>query len=152
MRIWLEIRARICKRLGGHKSIPSNQFRQAGNRFLGSLKALQLRTQRWYWLLVVFSHALISQDELIPRRNRFLLYENLLVMHLKSDRWHMDYMKSLFQFLKLRFYGHWATLFRTRFLTGSYLVPTRILALMTASKTRPLNSVAPDVPYTVKKG
>jgi hypothetical protein len=33
---------RTCKRLRRHGSIPRNRFRQAGNRYLGSLKSLQI--------------------------------------------------------------------------------------------------------------
>jgi hypothetical protein len=36
-------RARICKRLWSLESIPRDGFRQAGNRFLGFLKGLQIR-------------------------------------------------------------------------------------------------------------
>ncbi len=39
------VRARICKRLGAQETIPRNRFRQARNRFLGSLKVLQIRAQ-----------------------------------------------------------------------------------------------------------
>ncbi len=47
-------------------------------------------------------------------------------------------MKSLLQLLKLRFHGQWTTLFHTRFLLGTYLLPIRFLDPMAASKIGPL--------------
>ncbi len=55
----------------------------------------------------------------------------------ERERGHMYQMKSLFQPLKLRFHWQWETLFTTRFLLGSYLVPPRFLAPMAASKMGP---------------
>jgi hypothetical protein len=46
-------------------------------------------------------------------------------------------MKSIIQLVKLRLHGQWVTLFRTLFLVGFYLVPTRFLAPMAASKIGP---------------
>jgi hypothetical protein len=43
-------------------------------------------------------------------------------------------MKSLFHPLKLRFQEQWTTLFHSRFLHGSFLVPTWLLSHMAASK------------------
>ncbi len=46
--------ARICKRLKAQDSIQRNRYRQAGNRFLGSVKGLQIRA------LDVICNAIVS--------------------------------------------------------------------------------------------
>jgi hypothetical protein len=73
------------------------------------------------------SEEMDSAMKLIPRRNR-LLCENFQVIHLERERGHMYMMKSLFQLLKLRFHGKWATLFHTRFPPDSFSVPSPMAA------------------------
>ncbi len=89
--------------------------------------------QRWFFRKLMASRSLklgidssgriYSTMELIPRRNRFLLYKSF-------KWWHMFKVKSLFQLLKLWCHKQWATLFHTRF----YLVPTWFLSPLADSK------------------
>ncbi len=83
------------------------------------------------------SEGIDSAIELIFHRNRFLLYEKNNTLR-KRVSGHMYQMKSLFQLLKLRFHGQWATLFHTRFLFGDSSVPSP----MAASKIGPPDAFA----------
>jgi hypothetical protein len=68
--------------------------------------------------------------ELIPRMNRFLPYEILSGTFRKRERAHVVQCtvdEQSFTASKNEFHGQWATLFRTVFLLGSFLVPTRFL-------------------------